>query len=268
MKECREVEPLKAPYVDGEAGAGERSAVDSHLARCGRCRDEVANERAARDVLVARRAELRASAPEHLKARCAAHATHEATAVSPPRARDAATPIRPPLPIYRRWVPMSLAATLVLAIAGVFGFGLTEKSQALAFQMTIDHVKCARFAGPAGHVDAGVEEQRWAATYGWPLRVPRSKSEATPESPIRLRGLRRCVVTDGRVAHLIYDWDGQPVSVYVLPSDQLDRAAEVERFGHDAIMWSQNGRTYVVLARSNRRPEFDPVVQYVKANVY
>ena len=251
MKDCRDVEPLKAPYVDGEAAQADRSAVDAHLSQCGRCRDDVAVERAAYDVLQARREELRSVAPDSLKQRCAAASW-----------RAASLRTRPPL--YRRWVPMSVAATLVLAIAGVFVFGLTEKAQALAFQMTIDHVKCSRFSGAATHVDSAVEEQRWKTTYGWPLKV----APSAPVESLRLRGVRRCAVTDGRVAHLLYEWQGKPLSVYVLPTDVMHGAADVRRFGHDAVMWSEHGRTYVVLARGTRRPELDGVVRYVKANVY
>jgi anti-sigma factor RsiW len=75
-------------------------------------------------------------------------------------------------------------------------------------------------------------------------------------------------VTEGRVAHLMYEWRGQPLSVYVLPSP-IGRAVEtrtfVRRFGHEAVVWSQRGRTYVVLARG-KREELDGVVSYVRAN--
>ena len=54
----------------------------------------------------------------------------------------------------------------------------------------------------------------------------------------------------------------------MLPSQAIDRTAEVDRWGHDSMMWSQNGRTYVVLAGNSRRAELESVVQYVKANVY
>ena len=258
MKECRDVEPLKAPYVEDDGAPAERSTVDAHLKKCGRCRDEVAAERAARDVLVARRDELRSTAPEVLKRRCAAHAATFTGAAATPR-----------VPLYRRWVPMSLAATVLLAIAGVFGFGLTQKAQALAFQMTIDHVKCSRFAGDGAHVDGAAEEQKWAATYGWPIRVAgASPGSVPPEGAPRLRDVRRCAVTDGRVAHILYEWQGRPLSVYVLPSAVLDSTAQVRQFGHDVVLWSQNGRTYVVLARGPRRTELDGLVRYVKANVY
>ena len=261
MKDCRDVEPLKAPYVDGESAPAEREVVDSHLSACGRCRDEVVVERAARDVLVARRDELRAQAPETLRRRCASYAT--------PRTRrdphpDVATIAPRKAPLYRRWVPMSLAATLLLAVAGVFGLGLTEKSQALAFQMTLDHLACLRLGNQPTSAEAATVEQQWPATAGWPLRVAAS----TDDPPLRLRGVRRCAVTDGRVAHLMYEWQGRPLSVYVLPADAVHGTANVRRFGHDAAIWADNGRTYVVLARAQRRPEFDRVVRYVRANVH
>jgi anti-sigma factor RsiW len=257
MKDCRDVEPLKAPYVDGDAGPADRAAVDTHVARCGRCREEVAVEQTARDVLAARRDELRATmAPAALKARCAAHAAGRRRAPA-----VAAVPRR--VPLYQRWVPMSLAATLLFALAGVFGLGLTDKSQALAFQMTLDHFGCSR---SARHSEAGAHAAgaQWAQRFGWETRV----APSTQEPPLRLKALRRCFVLDGRVAHAIYDWDGQPLSVYVLPGEQLRAAADVHRFGHEAVMWSRNGRTYVVLTRAPRRPEFDRVVAHVKATVY
>ena len=261
MKDCRDVEPLKAPYVDGEAAPDQRSAVDAHLTKCGRCRSDVAVERAAHDVVAARRDELRASAPEALKARCAAYAASipRPTQVHPPAPASKS----PRIPLYRRWVPMSLAAALVLAVGGVFILGLTQKAQALAFQLTLDHMGCSRAAAAP---EKGVMEtsSHWAERYGWPLRLTPSAQQPS----LRLTGLRRCFVADGRVAHLLYEWRGQTVSVFVLPTQALRVPAVVRRFGHESIMWSQNGRTYVVLSRSARQPDFDPVVQYVKANVY
>jgi anti-sigma factor RsiW len=251
MKECRDVEPLKAPYVEDEGPPAERSIVDAHLKKCGRCRDEVAVERAARDVLVARRDELRSTAPELLKRRCAAHAATVIGAAAPPR-----------VPLYRRWVPMSLAATLLLAVVGVFGLGLTNKSQALAFQMTLDHWSCSRTVH-ASEAGALATSAGWEDRMGWKVRLPPSSEDP----PLRLKGLRRCFVTDGAVAHALYDWRGESLSVYEMPTESLRAAADVRRFGHEAVMWSQNGRTYVVLART-RRPDLDGVVRYVKANVY
>ena len=40
----------------------------------------------------------------------------------------------------------------------------------------------------------------------------------------------------------------------------------VERFGHESVVWTARGRTYVVLSRG-RPDDLDRVVQYVKASV-
>ncbi len=248
MKNCREVELLIALYVDGEAAPDDRAAVAEHIAACGCCRDDVSAQRAARDVVQARRGELRNCASHQLRARCAAHAQ-----VPSGSSRKA----------FGR-LPIAAAATIVLAVGTVFGLGLNNRVQALALQMTLDHVKCARFNNSSTVADPVAAAQLWTAKFGWPLTVPPS-SEPTG---LELRAVRRCGVTDGRVAHLIYQWRGEPLSVYVLPSKALEGSAQVERFGHDSVMWTQNGRTYVVLAGTSRRPELDSVVQYVRANVY
>lgn len=161
-------------------------------------------------------------------------------------------------------IPLAAAATIVLAVATVFGLGLNNKVQALAFQMTLDHVKCARFNSSPTPADPVAAAQQWTAKYGWPLTVPPSSEPAGLE----LRAVRRCAVTDGRVAHLIYQWRGEPLSVYVLPSKALEGSWTVKGFGHGSVMWSQNGRTYVVLAGASKRPGLEGVVQYMRANVY
>ena len=259
MNSCRDVEPLIPPYVDGEAAATDRAAVDAHLATCGACRENVAAERGVRDVLQARRAGLRDCASAHLRARCAAHARESSAAAVKPMASG----LRPKQLVNRR-LPLAAAATILLAVATVFGLGLNNKVQALAVQMTVDHVKCARFNNSQTPADPVAAARLWTAKFGWPLTVPPS----SPPAGLELRAVRRCAVTDGRVAHLIYQWQGEPLSVFVLPSMAIDRSAEVERWGHDSRMWSQNGRTYVVLAGMARRDELESVVQYVKANVY
>ena len=258
MKNCQDVELMLAPYVDGEAAPHDRAVVEAHIAACGCCRDRVETERAAHDVLLARRCGLRGCAPEALRSRCAAHAvgTHLAAGVLPVVFQPSQ---------WRQWLPLSVAATLLLAVVAVFGLGLNNRVQALAFQMTIDHVKCTRFSNASASVDRHAAEQQWSVKYGWPLRVPASSSS----NGLELRAVRRCAVSDGRVAHLVYDWRGEPLSIFVLPKEAAAGSAEVvERFSHDSVVWSQNGRTYVVLARGPRHPELVGVVQYVRANVY
>lgn len=259
MNDCRELEPLLASYVDDEAVAADRSRVEAHVEACPRCRERLSGQRAAREALHTRRAGVRGCAPELLKARCAAYARKN------PATTAATGSTGPRLPLYRRWMPMTAAATLVLAVAAVVGLGLNDKAHALAFQTTVDHVKCARFHLSPTAPDPVASAAQWEATFGWPIRIPPSSHEPQLE----LRMVRRCAVTDGRVAHLIYLWRGEPVSVYVLPTRVLGESAElVQRFGHDATMWSTKDRTYMLVSQRHSDPSLDTVVAYMRANAY
>jgi anti-sigma factor RsiW len=253
MADCRELESLCTRYVDGEAAPEQRAAVDAHISLCPPCRVKVAEERAARDVLAAGRDSLRATAPEGLRARCAAHRAASAAGV---RASATARLVK--------WVPLSLAATLILAIGGLFVYSALNQVEALAAQLAVDHMKCFQFEGAPQ--DPAVAASQWAAANGWPVQVPAS----APERNLEFISLRRCLVTEGRTAHMMYQWRGQPLSLFVVPDAMHDgRPAEriVERFGHEAIIWSSQDRTYVVMARG-RPAEADirPVVGYMKAH--
>jgi anti-sigma factor RsiW len=262
VSECRDLEPLFTPYVDGEASVPERDRVDAHAAACGACRDRVHAQRAAREALRSRRDRVRACASTELKARCRAHAASVRPAQQP------APVIMPTFgrraPVLRRWMPLTAAATLFLAVAAVFGLGLTDKANALAFQTTLDHVKCARIHMPSTEGDPVVAAEAWHARFGWPIKVPASVSEP----PLQLRGVRRCGVLDGSVAHIMYTFEGEPLSVFVLPTAVLDeQPAMVRTLGRDARMWSKDGRTYMVVSDRPRGPALEQVEAYVRANI-
>ena len=173
--QCRDLETMLAAYVDGEFDACDCERVRAHVEACEPCRDRLAGERAAREAIRARRGELRRCAPDTLKARCAAYAARRSPAVEAGAA---------PAP----------------AVAVVFGFGLTDKAQALAFQTTLDHVKCSRLNAGATGLGAVDAAHQWQSKFGWKIAVPASSSE----SKLELKNVRRCGVIDGSVAHLMY----------------------------------------------------------------
>jgi anti-sigma factor RsiW len=240
--------------VDGEASPLDRAAVDAHLAKCPPCRDRVSDEQTARSVLVARRDELKMCAPELLKRRCAEHLTSLPPAVTsqPPQGW-----------LIRRAMPLSIAATILLALAGVLFFGLTGSVEALAAQLAVDHVKCFQFASlDVPDADPVALGQQWAAARGWPIKVP--ASDATHE--LQLLTVRRCASTDGITAHLMYKWRGEPLSVYILNSAERVSAGRdhlLEKLGQETVIWSTEGRTYAIVARA-RPSELEQVAQYVK----
>jgi anti-sigma factor RsiW len=254
MSKCQDLDPLFAPYADGQAAPAERASVEAHLERCPPCRERVAEQRMVHAALTACRPALRPCASEHLRARCAGYA--RAAAGAPPSVRSVAV---------RRWLPLSLAATLVLAVAGAFLFGLNNKVEALAAQMTLDHVTCFQFAPQRlGHADASLASREWQASHGWPIQIPATFAA----EQLELLGVRRCAMSSGRVAHILYKWRGQPLSVFVVPrtiAPVQDRQEIVRKFGHDAVMWSDSDRTYVILARA-RPADLAPVIGYVRAN--
>jgi anti-sigma factor RsiW len=248
MKSCREIEPLLAAYVDGAAAGDDRAAVEAHLEACPLCRDAAASEGTARDVLSACRSRLRASAPAALHARCAA----------------SALPPAPALAGWRTLVPLSVAASLLLAVAGVFVYSAVNQAEALAAQLAADHVKCAKLVSP-GPGDPLASAAHWEATHRWPVRV--AASDAGLE--LEFLTIRRCLVTDGQTAHLMYKWRGEPLSVFVLPDpiEAVGRERLLGRFGYETVMWSNDGRTYVIVA-DGRRDDIAPVVRYVKAHTH
>jgi len=158
---------------------------------------------------------------------------------------------------------MSMVATLVLAVAGVFLYGLKGGAEALAAQLAVDHVKCFEFASPPTLIpDAKALSREWAEARGWTVKVP----ESEPVEQLELLGIRRCISTEGLTAHVMYKWRGQPLSVYVLNSEH-PRVGPVprliEQFGQEAMIWSKGGRTYAVVTRG-RPSDIEHVANYVQ----
>jgi hypothetical protein len=256
IRTCRDVEEHLAPYVDGEETLAVRVSVGSHLAACPPCRELADAGRWARDLVVEHRADLRTAAPADLRARCAAL---QSSAFAKASARQASTR-QSSMSSVRRWVPLSLAASLVLAIAGVFVFGLNDRVEALAASLAIDHVKCFKVGGRSSHAEASVAERDWQQNQGWPIVVPQSE----PGQQLTLVDVRRCFSTDGRAAHMMYTWRGAPLSLYVL-QENAGAGRVVEKMGHEAVIWCANQRTYAVIADGHPQ-DLTHIVDYMKAH--
>jgi len=244
MTTCRDIEPLITAYVDGEGPLPDRTAVTAHLEACAACRDRVAAEDAARQMLRVRAASLLERAPLDLRARCAA-------GLCPPVARTSP----------RWWIArLSMAAVLVLALIGVAAYGLFGRtSTVLAAQLALDHLKCFSFyEGSSGPSDPAVLEARLQEQYGWRVSVP----PTSPDGRLQLVGARRCIIGHGRIAHILYRHDGRPLSLFVLPSTERP-AGHVEALGYEVRVWSRGGNTYALVA-SEPDAEVDRAAAYLK----
>jgi anti-sigma factor RsiW len=230
--------------VDGEAAPDARRSVEAHLAACPPCHDRADAERSVRALVVEHRAGLREPAPAALRARCAAlSAARHST-----------------LWTVRRWIPLSLAASLLLAVAGVFLFGLNDRVEALAASLAVDHLKCFKVDGTSSRVDPSIAARVWQQDQGWPIAVP----ETAPGQQLTLVNVRRCFTTDGRSAHMMYTWRGKPLSLYVL-QETVGNDRVVDKMGHEAVIWCANQRTYAVVAEGHPQ-DLSQVVDYMKAH--
>jgi len=85
-----------------------------------------------------------------------------------------------------------------------------------------------------------------ASTFDWNVNLPDESGQGT----LNLVGSRPCLYGEGKVAHIMYTYNGQPVSLFMLPRET--RASElVQVFGHQARIWSEGDRTFVLVARES-----------------
>jgi anti-sigma factor RsiW len=234
MLTCHEIDPLLTPHVDGETAAETAAHVEAHLEGCASCRQRVAAERACRDRLRAEAGRLRPRAPETLRTRCA-----QAAAGARPAHQES---------WRRRWMPLSAAATLLLAMAGVLVVGTARPLSALAARLTFDHIICfGRESAQASAPDPAQLEAAWADRHGWPIAVPAGSTSLD----LVLIELRRCRLDGGgEMAHLMYRREGRPVSVYIV-RDASPGQGSLEVMDHQAVIWSSGGRTYAVIGQTS-----------------
>jgi anti-sigma factor RsiW len=232
-------------YVDGELAIADRDAVDRHLQVCPPCHARIAVERAVRGLVQVNKSRLTADcAPASLHRRCAdlASAYTSSGNASPMRGQTRWTMLR------ARLVPLALAASLVVIASGAVLYEATDHSTTvLAAELAADHVKCFAINDLMGtHEAPPAVESAMMAGFGWHMHVPAELEGAGLE----LVGARRCLYAEGKIAHIMYRYQGQPVSVFMLPGT-VRHEELLEVLGHEAAIWSVGDRTFVLVARES-----------------
>jgi anti-sigma factor RsiW len=272
--DCKDLESLVTPYVDGEVTPAQCAAIEAHLSECPECRKCAEAESGARAVVRRCRDTLRAPAPASLHAKCrklaadhvqhghvqqghpqhghAVHGQEQVAAsqglpfVSSPLPSSHSAQLPAPRADWRWWAPVSLAATLMLAVAGVLVFGLVSgRGTALAAQLAEDHLRCLRAVSRRPPADSLQLAERWQKNRGWFVKVPSSSQKDDME----LIALRRCFHGDGHeLAHALYRHKGRIVSLFIFQDDDSRRRTNLEIMGQREVIWSQGGRSYAVVA--------------------
>ena len=245
MSDCRRTAERMTPYVDGSLPADERADVDRHLGQCRSCERAVAEAQGGHQVL--RSAAGRLSPPPlppGLRSRCEA----AARAHLPPAATW-----------LQRLTPLAAAAGIILATAlAVLALASRQSNVLLAQQLTLDHVKCFRlFADPEAHLDPHLAEEQLRG-YGWHVRVPPSSAA----NGVTFVGARRCLYTSGTIPHMMYTFNGEEMSLFVLPGEQRQDAV-LDTLGHRSRIWADNGSTYVLVA-PRETASLEQAAQYLR----
>lgn len=237
MQSREHVDDVVCRHVDGTLDAGDREQVVAHLALCRECARDVAVQQMVRTALRRHAHTLGETAPDALRARVTGLA---ATPASP--ANVVRFPVAPPIAPRRRWarfVPVSVAAALLLA----FGVGaFSPAGTVLAAQLVLDHLKCRAIATVTPGAEAAELARSWEQSWGWPVAVPASRSDLG----LALVGLRNCLYHDGTMAHLMYDYRGHRVSLFVMPHRGAG-AHQLAMLGQQTDTWVADGRTYAVV---------------------
>ena len=253
MKSCRDVDAIMTPYVDGEVSASEVGAVEVHLAVCPVCRDRASAEKVTRRVVQPKAGVIGERASAGLKARCIA-----ATPLPQPGA-DAGGVAKEG---WRRrvvgWAPLSMAATVLLAVGVVFVLGQNKQLEAaFVAQLAIDHDRCFRQIDDViSGFDAEQAEVVLAADHGLDLDLPDESAD------FDLLDVRQCLYEEGKMAHVLCEWRGQPLSLFVVPG-RSDREQILEIVGHEALVWSE-GESAFVLVADQGVVEIDLAAEYVR----
>jgi anti-sigma factor RsiW len=284
MHSCEALDPLVTPYVDGALPDDDRRAVETHLRACAPCHSRVASERAVRELIRARQPDLHAvCAPAPLRSACAQIARlkasrDDATTIESARLNasdsvDAATRGAPRLhpsdqrAAYPGWrarvTPYAFAASLVVVVGGAFVYQATAQSaKFLAAQLTADHLRCFAMNSALGtHQSSAAVESSMLSGFGWSMHLP---SNAARER-LELVGARPCLYGEGRVAHIMYRHEGRPVSLFMLPKTARTQEL-VDVLGHEAAIWCEGNRTFVLIAREPR-PQVEQLASFVRAEL-
>lgn len=233
---CRRICDLLAQYADGTLSVAEHAEVQRHLEACPPCRVIAGKECGGRQVLRACAERLRArEVPQALRSRCEELSR-----------RSAASHLW-----SRRFVRLAAAAVLIIFTGSLLSVVTRQSDALLAAQLTADHVKCfALFALEDGQkLDATQAQQMVQKQFGMDVHVPPSSASGGVE----LVNARRCFYADGRVPHLMYQSNGQDISLFVLEGESRP-PAEFTSFGHHTRIWSRGDRTFVLITPAAQAP--------------
>jgi anti-sigma factor RsiW len=245
MNECRQIESMLPPYVDGDAGPEVGGRIEAHLSGCSQCRDRVAAERSARTVLRAKASSLATPAPPGLRTRLVSLL---------------GTGPAPALGWRGRLTAFAAAGAAVVVLAVALELAAPRSNVLFAAQLAIDHVRCFIVElGSTDQADPAALRRLYADDYGWNVDIPDSNRDAG----VTLVAARRCPFWIGDHAHLLYRSGDRNVSLYITQGDERPRD-QLSVLGHIEHIWTARGNSYALVARDVPAAELARIAQYLE----
>jgi len=274
---CASIDSLVTAFIDGELNPVDRQLIEQHLSRCGACRSRVAAEQSVHELMQERKTALcHGHAPAILRSRCAAAARFNTVGTTSPASTGSpnvgsrnvgSASVGGTLRFGRRawaWIaPLSAAATLVAIVGGAFLYQATaESAHLLAAELAADHMKCFAMNAVLGtHQSAETVQSSMASGFGWNMRLP----VGAEREGLELVGSRPCLYGEGKIAHIMYRHNGEPLSLFMLPRTVRPEQL-VETLGHECAIWSSQDRTFVLVSRESRA-DVEKLAQYVNVSM-
>jgi len=243
---CSEAEVLIHALLDGELDAGHVRDVEAHLATCPACTAKLAAVRTMRQAMAA--AELKESAPAHLRARIEA-----ALPAPPPRAPTAAAGFSPWRLSRRFFVGgFALGTALSGAVAATLVLGVLrdDQEQRIANEVVSAHLRSLQ---PGHLTDVETSDQHTVKPwFNGKLGVAPPVIDLTAQG-FTLIGGRLDDINGETVAAIVYRRHNHVINLFVAESPgakRQDSAAET-RHGFNVRHWTEGGLDFWAVSDIN-----------------
>jgi anti-sigma factor RsiW len=233
---CSEAEVLIHALLDGELDAGHARDVEAHLATCPACTAKLAAFRAMRQAMAA--AELKQSAPAHLRARI------EAALPAPAPRTAAAVPGFSPWRLNRRFFVggFGLGAALSGAIAATLVLGVLrdDQEQRIASAVVSAHLRSLQ---PGHLTDVETSDQHTVKPwFNGKLDMAPPVVDLTAQG-FTLIGGRLDDIDGEAVAAIVYRRRNHVINLFVADSQgaKQKEVAAATRHGFNVRHWAEGG---------------------------
>ena len=231
---CKELQDLLSPYLDGELDAAQRGAVEQHLGDCPDCKRELANLRTMHAALQA--PVLRYQASDTLQQRLKI------------KLRDADA--REQRPVWPRWA--AVAATVVIAAALTWNYlprgndaeGVDDAMVDAAVDVQQDAVKDGHLT-QLNSADPKAVQAWFSGKLAYVPPVPDLSAKG-----FTLAGARLDSVKGQPAAALVYQHGSDVVTVFVCPAQHGDTDLDTDSDdGYQVAYWTKGALSFWVVSK-------------------